>query len=98
MPDSTAHHRIPRRGLKPVIVSGMSALITLMMMMLNIGGVDGFSSMLFTLSPSFILISLMAGLVGLFFSNLRTRWSALIGMGVGVVGGLAIVAYSAANV
>jgi hypothetical protein len=29
---------------------------------------------------------------------LRTRWSALIGIGVGLVGGLAIVAYSVSNI
>jgi hypothetical protein len=69
-----------------------------MVMLLNIGGGDGFSSMLFTLSPWFILISLIAGLVGLFLSKWRTRWSALIGMGVGLLGGLAIVAHSVSKI
>ena len=69
-----------------------------MVIVFNIGGVDGFSSMILTVSPLFILISLMAGLVGLFLCSLRLRWNALIGIGIGLVGALAIVTYAVSNI
>lgn len=98
MLDSYMDRRASGRRLRSGFVAGVSAWITLILMLLNIGGVEGLRSMHFMLILWFALVSLSAGLVGRMLGRWGTRRSILLGVGVGLLGGLAALVYVVSNI
>jgi hypothetical protein len=96
--NASDHTYIPNSRLKSGLITESSAFITLLAMLLIITGVDHVGSTILSIMPLYITISLVAALLGLFLCKWRIQWTALVGLCVGLLGGLAIVLNAVSNI
>ncbi len=72
-------------------IAGMSAILALLAMSLNIGGLDNFTTIVRGFWILFAMVGLLAFGLGLLLYKLRSRWSAAVGAAAGLLGGFLIV-------
>jgi hypothetical protein len=73
------------------IIAGIAALLSLLVMSLNIGGLDMILPIIGNLWPMFSVASVLAFGFGLFLHKQRLRWIIGIGVATGLICGVIIV-------
>ena len=86
-----------RRG-KNALVSAASAMLSLLLMSLWIGGSNEFSDIVSGCMHLFLLISFIALVFGALVSAHRIRWSVLLGTLTGLADGTAIVWHAVSGI
>ena len=82
---------MPSNRSKSGLAAGTSALIVLLAMSLNIGGLDLVISIVSNFGLLFSIVTLFSFVAGLLFVRFRLRWSVLSGAVIGLISGFGIV-------
>ena len=75
------------------LAAGISAIVVILAMSLNIGGIDNFGSIVKGFGLLFFAFASAAFVLGLFLARFRVRWSVLSGAVIGLLCGFGVVIY-----
>jgi hypothetical protein len=89
-------HRTHR--IKAALASAAAALLVLLAMSLNIGGVDNFVSIITGCGALFLGVAFTAAGIGCFLASQRMRWSLIAGALAGLLGGWIIVLWIVSHI
>ncbi len=86
------------RNIKSGLVAGAFVLIALFGMSLNVGGTTHLLEIVGGFWFVFLITALSAFFIGWFISNFKLRWSALLGIVIGLSSGFGILLFVTSNI
>lgn len=84
--------------LRSALTSGSAAVLVLLVISVNISGLNGVSWVLKGFWPLFAVSAVLAFVVGLFLKKRRLRWSAVAGAATGLICALLILMFTVSGI
>jgi hypothetical protein len=83
---------------KNALISGAASFLALLLMALSVGGSREFFPIVFGFLHLFLLITLVALVIGVTLTASRARWSVIVGAILGIMGGCLILLHAMSQI